>query len=462
MTMVLVASLVYPAVRIEAQRAGDSAAVAAAATALDPRISLPSDTGRMIRGHVDFSSYRTPGQCVEAIETMRSVIWRTIEKDTLSYDAAMRDTLPTAAVDAGRACATRFPVEATEPRELRNAMRLALAIGDDHRADAVIERRLALAHGVPERGEILRESVGLYLATRPMRISAAVAALGRLDALGRDARIARLRAHATMLAHWVQRFDRAAIHRETDSIFTIAATMTPDERDEWATEIQAAGITRMRLGLYEDPAGMRSLFTSLAPLLLPLRGGPTHVDERVFNSPQFVQFQMIGHPAPQFRPSYWFGPDSASGYPVPGKVSLLMLVDQDDGQGAYGRYAMIRRLAGRYGERGLSITLVMPTTGFTRWSASPPQEPAEEAQSARWYFLEYLHLPASLAVDSTPFTRKPDGRRVNGRSPFFTLYANAPVVLTDQKGNVIFLGVLGPEAELEAYIRRALGLPEGA
>jgi len=130
---------------------------------------------------------------------------------------------------------------------------------------------------------------------------------------------------------------------------------------------------------------------------------------------------------------------------------------------------MLGRLHRQYYDQGLRIVLVAKTAGYS--PASPPQGPDEEGESIRRYFHEYLKLPFPILVETTPVTRKPDGRRVNGKTEFESAYHQAGTVLINRSGTIEFVSnvdiggaqfLVASEAVLEAFIQRTLSKVERA
>jgi hypothetical protein len=124
--------------------------------------------------------------------------------------------------------------------------------------------------------------------------------------------------------------------------------------------------------------------------------------------------------------------------------------------------AMLRRFVAQYGAHGLSITLVTKTHGYwlKNGSQTGPVSAAQEAADDSAYYLDYLHLPVTLMVDSTMFVRDSEHRlRQAAPVAFESTYGSQDgmIVLTDRTGHIIVSDVIGNEAELSAYVRKALG-----
>jgi hypothetical protein len=285
--------------------------------------------------------------------------------------------------------------------------------------------------------------------------------VNQLDALGRPVLGLRAAAHAVILRDALQRFDRQVIQNEAQGIIADGQEMNATERDDWLPAIRSAYLALVSLAWYEQPRDISSLYALAATDLGPLRNGTGALG--FFGYPLFrlnmittQVLAMLGEPTPLLHAQYWFGASQDTVHPRRGKVSLLVRVDKDCGQSCYPMYAALRRLYRKYASQGLEITLMTKTAGYSPGSA--PQTPEVEAVSAREYFLNFLKLPFALAVARTPFTHRPDGRRVDGKVQFERAYLGADMVLSNREGKTVMLSSDRNEATLEAFVRRALGL----
>jgi hypothetical protein len=96
---------------------------------------------------------------------------------------------------------------------------------------------------------------------------------------------------------------------------------------------------------------------------------------------------------------------------------------------------------------------VLKTEGYS-W-ASPPQSADVEAKTIAWYYLNHLGLPFTIVVYETPFTRKPDGRRVAGEIPFSNDYRGMTLIGRDGRIRTMSVGLSGEKA-ISAYVEQAL------
>jgi hypothetical protein len=116
--------------------------------------------------------------------------------------------------------------------------------------------------------------------------------------------------------------------------------------------------------------------------------------------------------------------------------------------------ASLLRLYNKYHAQGLEIVLVLKTQGYS-WS-SPPQSAADEAKTDAWYYLDHFGLPFTVVVDETPFTKKPDGRRVAGQIAFEQDYVMRHALI-GRDGRIRTIGYgLTSESMEDAFIRQAL------
>jgi hypothetical protein len=217
---------------------------------------------------------------------------------------------------------------------------------------------------------------------------------------------------------------------------------------------------------FEDPHGAMAFYDSLrahSPSVAFVDTVESGLIAHLLREQYLTPLNMVGKVAPAVTGTYWFHASgltvSNNTWPTPGRVSLLMTVTTTLG---LGEAAMLRRLAAQYGTQGLSITIVTKTHGY--WlkdgSRTGPVSPAEEAADDSAYYLDYLHLPVTLMVDSSTFIRDSE-QRLRQATPvaFESAYGsqNGMIVLTDRTGYIVVSDVIANEARLSAYVRRALG-----
>jgi hypothetical protein len=432
----------------------------AAAQNLAPFAS--ADSVRMVTGHVVYDRYETPAACVAAARLETRLIWRVYRaRDTLPYDPE-HDTIPTRATLAARRCAAVAPAE-TVPRDLRSRMQLQLILGDDSAASATVARRMADASSDRARAGVWSDAVHDYLMARPMRLAAAQAAARALDRIGHSAYRERADAHVMLGSHALQSFDTAAMRRESDALLALAAMLSPAERDEIASAVSYAyAPLAFRYWQFRDPAHVPTLLREFRAAAKRLRGGrvmPPPMEDAV--AQLRARFAV---PVDTLTGAFWYNAGPSSRRPKVGVVSLYVFAQDYAGDDAGARaplYAMIRRLHAKYGA-ALDIVMLAKTSGYFRDTRL--STPADEADAARRYFLDYLELPVTVMMDIAPVTKLPDGRRVVGAVAFERQFPGAPAVVIGRDGRLVLYPVLyrapdlwGMEAEVNAYIDRAIG-----
>ncbi|HWZ57813.1 MAG TPA: hypothetical protein VNW46_02465 [Gemmatimonadaceae bacterium] len=424
---------------------GDTVGVAAAGAA--------ADTGRMQPGHRDYRQYDLPEMCQRAVWNVQAVTWRDpVERDTLAH-LPSTDTLPTAAVAAGRACMAQLATQRVEPRDLFSLMQLALMVGDDAQAGAITARRLALARDVTERAEVMLETVRSYVHAQPPRVAAVTEWMRRLDAVSAaepPARRAQLSAHASMLRYTRYTFDRPAMTREAEAIIMTYHLLSPGERQSALDAIGGAYEALADVALYENPSALENIERRAQQDAVPDSVG----------WPKWSAAHL-GQPAGPLTATYRYYQADSGVRPARGRVTLFFHVSQNctgRGGACYPEApGVLRRLARKYRAAGLDIVLLMKTDGYSRTSG--PQTLQEEAASAKQYFLHYLGLPADLFIVETQFTRRPDRRLDAVPVSFGQPYAKAHLVLVGRDGTIQLLikSHQPSETELDAYVRRAVG-----
>jgi hypothetical protein len=376
-----------------------------------------------------------------------------------------QDTLPTKAADIGRRCLAQFSdIQRVAPIELDNMERLAIALGDSVTLTAAINRHLSLATNDSARASVLFNAFNAlaYIKPQPLpyprRFAWANATLARLDAMGASARVPRLLAHINMATLMTTaRFDTTALLREDATIRRIRTLLTDQDRqtlDFAYPELTTLITDSLAVAVYRNDPDLKAHIRATVGRELQVL---THVDAQ---KKEFVILErersaaLIGVPAPPIVGNYWFPDAKSHGTPQSGKVTLVRWVVK--GQGLLtSDLAALRRLYDKYHDDGLEIVLLLRTEGYS-W-ASPPLSPADEAKTIAWYYRKHLGLPFTIVVDETPFTTKPDGRRVAGSVPFVKEYAGG-ATLVGRDGRIRVAGALfnTKEPVLDAFIEQAL------
>lgn len=455
--------------------------------------AITTDTGDFAPGHRDFARYATPLQCLEGARLRRDVSRRTLEAqaslDTLRLTPE-RDTLPAGAVAVARACGARFTAAGTAVAELPALLELAVLGGNDSLAQTVLTRRLAVAPTDSARRQVFLETLDVYLQAEPARIQAADALVARMDALGRPALVARTDAHARLLHFGEAHMDRAQMRREGERVIALVHDMTPAEVTQFGGN---AVVTT-----FED---LMAIARVDHPDSIPMVAQRFQQEVRrpswteFLKKPEFqgIEFAMLdsaisylgggpvnsGAPTPRVQAEFWF-PAGDTVQPAPGYVSLIVnsvrggnclySLDQNFGSDYCndgGRIALLRRWLRQYRATGLRVTVVVPDYGYVLMRG--PEPPATVAQVFKKYFLDYLRLPVTLAVQTPAVAINvpaPDGRVFFDWMALTKQYQPASkkgsrsdpaiVVLTGRDGRMLYKGKALDDPVLEALLAREL------
>jgi hypothetical protein len=149
---------------------------------------------------------------------------------------------------------------------------------------------------------------------------------------------------------------------------------------------------------------------------------------------------QAGHPVPPLHAQFWFHTQGDTVWPVPGHISLLVMGDVAESEARF-----LRRLAQRYTSHGLRLTIVTKTKGYWTRSGTEtgPRTAAQEAAQDSAYYLNYLHLPVTVAIAETPFVTRPDGYVVQSAPVDYERdWINPPndggsLVLVDARGQIL-------------------------
>jgi hypothetical protein len=312
-----------------------------------------------------------------------------------------------------------------------------------------------------------RDASGLSFATTLASIRPF---LQQLEALGAPARAWALDAQAAVILAQLDDTERRGMWRPTQTQQLImnfwphSDAASPADRPNLRIPELLAALLEARG--FVDPQGVAAFYDSLrtaSPTVAVIDKTGGGAWGQLIRILHLTPFQAVGTVAKPLHGTYWYQAPglavSGQTWPHAGHVSLLLTFTNDLG---IGRAAMVRRLAAQYGDKGLSITLVTKTQGYWLKSGvnTGPVTPAREAAEDSAYYLGYLHLPVTLMVDSTTFTRDAEGRLYQKASvPFESAYGSKlnMVVVADRTGHLIVADAIRDEARLTAYVKKALG-----
>jgi hypothetical protein len=400
---------------------------AASGMAMDPTPVAPfadPDSTRNIPGHVTFTRYTTPGQCLGAVLSAQRELVRDPGRDTLFGPASMTDPFPSTVRDIGERCRAQVTSPSVGPSELQNVFVLATLLYDTASGDAARERWLAMPQTFADRGETSAE-------TRAKRIDSAIqnyvyidlagplrgpygarahALFAQLDAMGQPARNQRL----AMQEYLLQR-ERGWTVQQTGWM------QDPrQELREWLAFL--AGIDSV--GGIAGPAkygasGLPPVYGVLnAQFLLDRTKLVSFADSVTRAMPKLGAIAVLlslsshsmvagtGKTVPPLHGGFWYNAGSDTLWPSPGRFSLLVHNDL-----SLQEAALVRRIATRYGPHGLRMLVVVKTKGYWNRNGTEtgPRTAAQEATQDSAFYLGYLKLPTALLVQEAQFQQQSNG-----------------------------------------------------
>jgi len=350
---------------------------------------------------MSFARYRIPVMCAEAAAFGERQFWRDRRPDTV-YHPRTGTSLQRSVVTTTRQCLDHFSLDQTKIRDLLGAGEAYLAAEENSRADSAFARLVAIASPA-NKPWVLSQIVDLYVNAALPNLPKALAFAEQLDALGAAAAPERMIAHLSIV-EGAQFIDSVSLQaRELNAALAAMHEMRGDTRKAYAfwsaTVYQYRAALKARLN---DTAGVRrELMTAREEL------GPLRPAVRADLDAALEGYRLLGQPSPTVQATTWFNTtDPKTARPVKGKPSLLVFVSHSClPVTCYPQYAVLRRIAAKYGAR-LDITLITRTQGFYRNKLASPDS---EMVFAKQYFFDYLKLPGVLAIWRSDLGHRDDG-----------------------------------------------------
>lgn len=444
----------------------------------DPRIPVPSDTGRAVTGYQTYVRYETPSECAEAIGSLKQDLraWSGLAHDTLPFSRQIYEHDPAAVVVEARRCASRFTAAMTAPQELPFLLPITVLLGDSVQARAVIDRQLALESDESGKAAVLIGAMQEYLNARPIQLALAAKVLARFDTVAPTRLIDCIQAHEIILKIANSVFDRAWMRRELATLRPLIQKLPLEQRNEAVSDFYSATRT---LWLWEY--GPDSAAKLMATLLKEI---PHTLSAHAYSQAGQVGLDIlgrayvghVGQTAPPIPISSW-SPAPTGTYPGSGHTTLIVFLTKDFLRGPpvatsaraplREMRAMLMRLHAKYGDRGLRILFISPSGGF-----SPPNTEEERFKLTTQWFAAQFPFPVIVGDHVEPFHTlpAPDGRRVGDPSkidtdPVYGGLRNFPFKLVGPNGKFLWEELVPLpryEAELDAFIRQGVGLPPSA
>lgn len=410
--------------------------------------------------------YTSAARCVEGASRMIAFYWRDKHQDTARY-APATDVTPAPVRDSLRMCASRFSVAKVADDDVLPMLQLSLLTGDTtavNAAEARLTRSLA-ALSLPRRAWLLEGMASAFLGARPAQFARARGYVRALDALGKPAAYERMSTH-TLIADYAWSVGELAIaDSEVHAANAAVSELGKPEQINQADNI--AGVFTLRAtisSIRQGRSAATAILDTAATVALPLTqsGSPYDAYRRQRMENGFAYYRGVynigGTTAKPVRADWWMGSPGDTVFPKSNTVTLAIFVHP--GNLGFPTIATIRRLHDEFASRGLDFVLMTYTTGYFRTAVTP--KPSTEVQEFQRWFVDYLHLPLTMAVEESQFGRLPDGRRQNTRMTNEVNYSAGTNALLIGKDGVIRMALsLTPGLENEQVYRRQIAAALG-
>lgn len=439
-------------------------------TAQSPALStITTDTGAFAPGHRDFARYTTPRFCLAATLTARDVARRGLETQAIldTLDDVQQDTFGLAATTAvARACGARFTIANAAPSELPTLFAMALLLHNDTLAQQVLARQVALAP-VAKRDSLQLGALAAFLGIdhlpqpRPALLTAAHALS---EVLARDSSaLDRLQLQQLLLIYWETRDNLSAIRDAAAALLEIIQ-QTPAgvlPQTVISRSQRNAFSALMGIAFLTQPDSMLPLATRVQQTTTPVLKNFRLVPANQLSVPQVLDaLSPVGanwnsrqrHVMPRLQANAWYPAGADTLQPAPETVTLFV----HGGNAAVAN--RVRRWIARYGPRGFRVTIVesIDDTAARWWVpgdydlVNGPLTFTQRAARAKWYYLDYEHLPVTVAVQEkhVQFPAWPNDKRiVVTPSPFQQLLKESEgeseignAVLVARDGTILYTG----------------------
>jgi hypothetical protein len=442
-------------------------------------------------GHGAFALPQSYGQCVAAIRlATREAAQQDSSQDTLPESLQRPQPLPRAIRVMGETCRTRVAAGtalgigvAPAPAELESAFELAVVLSDSTGSTTALDRWLAAPQTLGDRGESpvdtrlkrLMTAVNLYydpdapVEMRTWSLRYGPSLIARLDAMGPPAHAARLSTQFSIVDAALEwRNQVAGTFAEPARVLHDEMALIPAFDSATSTELTSKYVGGLFLTLRIRQAQSLLDEGRVLPLLDSLATHPSgHGNISKAAAAEAARWKrmnaQVGQAVPPLHAQVWWNAHGDTVWPVPGHFSLLVIGEVEEQDALF-----LRRLAQRYTASGLRITMVTKTNGYWTRSGTEtgPRTTAQEAAQDSAYYLDYLHLPVTIAIQETPFVTRPDGHVVQSAPVEYERdWVNPPndggsIVLVDAHGKILQRWFGFAESWVIAYLDHLLlGIP---
>jgi hypothetical protein len=295
-----------------------------------------------------------------------------------------------------------------------------------------------------------------YIHATPTRWNDARRIIATIDSGGASLNVLRAKVHAALQQQWARQFNTEEMLKEGEIVMSLASSASVAQRLAMAADlIFVFGYTAEALEYEKGVRATQSLIDRTRAILAPVDSGKylNLFNELVANYYEKRLYQLVGNPLPAITPKWTINGGSKPQPPRAGRVTLV--VPLDISRDKIAAYAILRRLADKYGPQGLDVVLVKQNLGYSRGSLV--QTPEEELKSMETLYIKFQKIPATILVEETHFVHLPDGRRIPQRTPFFAANPLESAWLVDRNGVVRWVSrrgvALDEEAQIEAYVK---------
>jgi len=404
-----------------------------------PATALASAAG----GAIDrdpFARYTAPAQCKQAGLRLRAQYWRDKRPDTVRYTPET-DSIPASVLYAVRQCVARFSVATVPVDQLVELAAAYLWAGQENLARTAMERLRTANASLPVsvQGWSQYLFVMELVNVPPARLASIATAVRQLDAYGAPAATWRLWAHKEWASQLFMMDDLPKAELEAHAALAASRQMSLVDRIDWVGSIVEAYVvlTKPVALTHGGPAALSILDTAVSDLLPLRQGGDQYVLRGDIDRHRAIPSALGKRDLPLVHGDVWYGAGGDTVRPHRGVPTLLCFVQSPDA-GDYPFFAVLQRLHESYGDR-LDIVLMSSTEGHFRQQLMTSAK--TEADLTGDYYTRFIHLPATLAVEITPFRYGRDGRRKNlpvlNRERFAL---GASSILLDASGSVRWVG----------------------
>lgn len=413
-----------------------------------------------------YARYTDPGQCDAMSVRLTKLYWRDKRADTLTA-VQQRAALPPGVVDSVRLCLAHLPMATIPERSWPTVVHLDLLTGQTDSARAMTSRLIARAatHSVDAQARALYHVIEAYLSAFPVQDDAARTYVAQLDKLGQAAAVERVLVYSMLARYNLETGNVAAAIRDARTAWTAAGPgqMSSADRMDWLPEaLTASEQLAEGTAIQSGSTAALAVLDSAQRVTFPLRDAGSSDQQQIHYEilRWETRYHIMGKTAAPIRDLYVFnaGTDT-SALPRRGEVTLVLFTGIGGGA-QFPAYAAIRHFSAKYGASGFRAVLIAIRQGS--FLQQMVLDEAQESQDDRAWFLDYLHMPATLAVTPGMFNKLPDGRYVMARDPndltypWVSNYIDATLVGRDGKVLLSWWLDQGSEVLFDATIQKAV------